>query len=141
MYEKKGVPWVPVGTALGAVSLLGLFWYGRKRYRERNKVVVSRKGVRYGRQSLDFDAASLEALELLLRHPEGVYSQQILDLVENPELTAAHNIKVKNQLIDTLNFRFKTLLDLEEDLIKDARSEVDKRIKIYRMDRSHFILR
>ena len=141
LYTKPGFPWKPIGAFLGVAGLMGLFLYGRKRYLERNKVVVSRKGVRYGRQPLDFDLRSRAVLELLLRNPEGVYSQQILDLVENPDLNPAHNIKVKNQLIDNLNFRLKSLLSVEKDLIESHRSPQDKRIKIYRIQASYFRLR
>jgi len=141
MYTQTGVPWVPVIGFIGAAALLGLLLYGRKRHLERNKVVVSRKGVRYGRQPLDFDLRSRAVLELLLRNPEGVYSQQILDLVENPDLNPAHNIKVKNQVIDNLNFRLKSLLSVEKDLIESHRSPQDKRIKIYRIQASYFRLR
>jgi hypothetical protein len=141
LYTKPGFPWKPIGAFLGVAGLIGLFLFGRKRYLERNKVVVSPKGVRYARQPLDFDPRSQAVLELLLHNPEGVYSQQILDLVENPDLNPAHNIKVKNQLIDNLNFRFKSLLSLEEDLIKSHRSPQDKRIKIYRIQASYFRLR
>ena len=141
MYTKTGFPWAPVGGVLGATALLGVLWYGRKRYQERNKVVVSRKGIRYGRQSLEFDPTTREVLELLLRNPEGVYSQQILDLVEKPDLNPAHNIKVKNQVIESLNFRLKSLLGLEEDLIESYRSPQDKRIKRYKIRHSYFRLR
>jgi hypothetical protein len=141
LYTNTGFPWKPMGAVLGVAGLLGLFLFGRKRYLERNKVVISRKGVRYGRQPLDFSERARAILELLLRNPEGVYSQQILDLVENPDLNPAHNIKVKNQLIDNLNFRLKSLLALEEDPIKSFRSPQDKRIKIYRIQTSYFLLR
>lgn len=141
MYTKTGFPWAFAGGVLGTAVLLGLLFYGRRRYQERNKVVVSRKGVRYAGQNLDFDGLSLTVLEMLLRNPEGVYSQQILDLVENPDLNPAHNIKVKNQLIDNLNFRFKSLLSLEEDLITSHRSPRDKRIKLYKIQAAYFLLR
>ena len=68
-------------------------------------------------------------------------SQQILDLVEKPDLNPAHNIKVKNQLIDNLNFRLKSLLGQEEDIIQSYRSPEDKRIKLYKIRASHFLLR
>jgi hypothetical protein len=141
MYAQTGFPWALAGGVLGAAALFVLLIYARRWYLERNKVIVSRKGVRYGRQPLDFDPRSRAVLELLLRNPEGGYSQEILDLVENPDLNHAHNIKVKNQLIDNLNFRLKSLLSVEKDLIESHRSPQDKRIKIYRIQASYFRLR
>ena len=141
LYQNLEFPWKPVAGAGIALGVLVLGYFGLRRYRDRNKVIVSRKGIHYGRQSLDFDTSSREILELLLRNPEGVYSQQILDLVENPDLNPAHNIKVKNQLIDNLNFRLKSLLGMEEDLIESYRSPQDKRVKRYKIQASFFRLR
>ena len=141
MYTKTGFPWVPAGSILGAAALLGLVYYMRRRYQEKNKLVVSEKDVRYKRQRLDMDPKSLAILNLLLRSSGEVPSQKVLDLVENPNLNPVHNMKVKNQLIDNLNFRFRTLLDLEKDLIHDARSEEDRRMKVYRIEKSYFLVR
>jgi hypothetical protein len=141
LYRNPEFPWKIVGGAAILLWLLIFGYFGLRRYRDRNRVIVSGKGVRYGRQTLDFDATSREVLELLLRNPDGVYSQQILDLVEKPDLNPAHNIKVKNQLIDNLNFRLKSLLGLEENLIESYRSPQDKRIKLYRIKPAYFRLR
>lgn len=138
MYREEGFPWKPAGGILGAAAVLGLLLLGRKKFRERDKIVVWDKGIRHKGRRLDLDPKSLAVLNLLLRSPGDVPSQQVLDIVANPILTEAHNIKVKNQLIEALNFRFRTLLDLEENLIEDARSEEDKRIKVYHIDKSHF---
>ena len=138
MYHQEGFPWKPAGGILGAAAVLGLVLLGRKKYRERGKIVVWEKGMRYRGRRLDLDPKSLAVLNLLLRSGGDVPSQQVLDIVANPILTETHNIKVKNQLIEALNFRFRTLLDLEADLIADARSDEDKRIKVYHIDKSHF---
>lgn len=138
MYREEGFPWEPAGGILGAAAVLGLLLLGRKKYRERDKIVVWDKGIRLKGRRLDLDPKSLAVLNLLLRSPGDVPSQKVLDIVANPILTEAHNIKVKNQLIEALNFRFCTLLDLEKNLIEDARSEEDKRIKVYHIDKSHF---
>lgn len=141
LYGRAGFPWGPAGGVLGAALALGLLLLGRRRYRERDKILAGEKGLRYKGHRIDIDPRSLEVLLLLLRADRDVPAQQVMDLVEKPHLNPAHNIKVRNQLVDNLNFRFKTLLDIEEDLIRAYRSEQDKRIKVYRIDKGPFLLR
>lgn len=141
LYNNTEFPWKPIGAAAGLAGLLLLGFLSYRWYLERDKVVVTRNGVCYGRQRLDFSPKAVAVLRRLLSSPGEVPSQKVLDLVENPNLNPAHNMKIKNQLIDTLNFRFKTLMHLSEDPIRAARSKEDRRIKVYRMDKSRFILR
>lgn len=141
LYGRAGFPWGPAGGALGAALVVALLVLGRRKYRERDKILVGDWGMRYKGRRLDTDPRSLAVLLLLLRADHDVPAQAVLDLVEKPHLNPAHNIKVRNQVVDNLNFRFKTLLDTEEDLIQAYRSEQDKRIKVYRIDKAPFRLR
>ncbi len=87
------------------------------------------------------DPVSVQVLNLLLRSEGEVQSQAVMDLVENPAQSQAHNIRVKNQVIENLNFQLKTLLAVEKDLIEPGKSGEDKRIKTYQIDRDHFVIR
>lgn len=141
LYGRAGFPWGPAGGVLGAALAVGLLVLGRRRFRERDKILVGEGGMRYKGRRLDIDPRSLAVLLLLLRADRDVPAQQVLDLVEKPHLNPVHNIKVRNQVVESLNFRFKTLLETEEDLIRAYRSEQDKRIKVYRIDKGPFLLR
>ena len=140
MYATKGFPMKWAGGAFGAIGALLLVFYGRKRFLEKDKLVVSHRNIRHNGKTVAIDPASLKVLNLLLRSADEVSSQKVIDLVENPTQNSAHNIRVKNQLIENLNLHFKTLLALDEDVIQSRKSEEDKRIKTYQIQRQYFKL-
>ena len=140
MYTTNGFPLKLAGGTIGAISFLLLIFYGRKRYLAKDKLLVSTKTIRYKGRKVIMDSTSLKILNLLVRSAGEVPSQKILDLVENPLQNSAHNIRVKNQLIENLNLHLKTLLALDEDLIQSRQSEEDKRVKAYHIQKQHFKL-
>ena len=141
MYTTNGLPLKLAGGAGAVMATVLLVFYGRRRYTEWDKVLVTEKSVRYRGKKVSMDPISLKALNVLLRSPGEIQSQEILDVVENPLQSQAHNIRVKNQVIDNLNFRIKALLGLKVDLIESRPSEVDKRIKSYQINSEYFKVR
>lgn len=134
----------PLDVAGGVVVTLGVvlfLFFGVRRYQERNKLRVYPDRVRYGGKAVAMDPTSVRVLNLLLRSEGEVQSQAVMDLVENPAQSHAHNIRVKNQVVENLNFQLRTLLVLEKDLITPGKSDEDKRIKTYQIDRSYFAVR
>ena len=138
LYSKEGTPWKLLGSFGGVALLLAFLLIGFRKYSQANKILVGENSCRYRGKQLDLDPRSLAVLNLLIRSDGEVSSLKILDLVEVPSLSEAHNIKVKNQLIDALNFRLRNLLNIDEDLIEASRSEEDKRIKVYRINSAYF---
>jgi hypothetical protein len=141
LYATNGFPLRVAGSTFLILGALVLVFYARKRYSERDKLVVSEKAIRYKGNKVSMDPISLQVLNMLLRYKGEVNSQEILNLVENPAHNPAHNVRVKNQVIENLNFRIKTLLGLEEDIIESRPSKVDKRIKAYYIDLDYFNVR
>ena len=141
MYTTNGFPLKLAGGAVGVMAMVLLVFYGRKRYVEKDKLLVSKKGMRYKRKEVALDENALQVLNLLLRSKGEIHSQKILDIVENPLLSSAHKVRVKNQVIENLNFQFKMLLGLDEDIIKSGPSKDDKRIKSYQINSEYFIVR
>jgi hypothetical protein len=73
-------------------------------------------------------------LHQLLSHEE-VDSTDILNIVENPEHNYSHNMRVRNQVMEDLNFKLKTILNTKKELISSYKSKTDKRIKVYRLEK------
>jgi hypothetical protein len=73
-------------------------------------------------------------LNMLLNREE-VDSTDILNIVENPEHNYSHNMRVRNQVMEDLNFKLKTILNTKKDLILNYKSKTDKRIKVYRLEK------
>ena len=138
LYSNAAFPWKSLGMLLGLTLLLGLVLFGYRKYSKWNKIVEGANNSKYRGKQIDLDPGSLAILNLLVRSEGEVSSQKVLDIVEKPTLSEVHNIKIKNQLIDALNLRFRTLLDIDKDLIEASRSEEDKRIRVYRIDPSYF---
>jgi hypothetical protein len=46
-----------------------------------------------------------------------------------------------NTLLDEINFKLREILQIEKNLISYKKSDLDKRIKVYSIDKSHFFLK
>lgn len=106
--------------------------------KERNsKITINNDGLIYHRVFFEFEEKELEVINLLLDF-DVVHSSDILALVENPNHNYSHNMRTKNQLIDKVNYKFKTMLKIDYDLITSEKSAEDKRIIDYKMDKTYF---
>lgn len=130
--------WTPILVTMGSLLLIFVGYRLQKRLHTKNKIRVSLGEIRFRNQVLEFDLPSREILLALLRSPSGVNSNELLSIVENPEHNQAHNIKVKNQYVESINFKLRALLSIEEDLIRSYRSPADKRMKVYRIEKKYF---
>lgn len=94
----------------------------------------------YGTKLHKLEQKSLAILKRLLETEGDVFSADILEMVQNPNLDFSHNTRVKNQIMNTLNMELKTLLGEKEDIIQIERSPIDRRIKTYRIRKELFDL-
>ena len=101
------------------------------------KIQLNSKGVVYKKVFFEFEEKELEVINLLLNY-DVVHSSEILALVENPNHNYSHNMRTKNQLIDKLNYKLKTMLKIDYDLITSEKSKEDRRIIDYMMDKTFF---
>lgn len=124
---------------VGVTALL--FYPIRTLYLARNKIKVTTNGLFYKNSKIDMDEKDIAAINLLLRSEEEVNSSELMDLIENKNQNFAHNTKVKNKLIEEINFKLKTVLGIKVDPIAYQKSKIDKRIKTYTIERKYFLLR
>lgn len=121
--------------------LIPILYYIRKLLRLRknrnSKVIIKNEGLIYHKVFFEFEPKELEVINLLLDF-DVVHSSDILALVENPNHNYSHNMRTKNQLIDKINYKFKTMLKIDYDLITSEKSAEDKRIIDYRIDKTYF---
>lgn len=138
LYTAPQHPWKTAGTLLTGAVILGGWVVYRKQLRKRDKILVQGKSLIYKRQVLELDAASISVLTLLLRKGGEASSQEVMELIENPGFSEGHNLKLKNQIIDSLNLRLKTFLGTDVDLIQIVRSATDRRNKSYTLNNAKF---
>ena len=65
-------------------------------------------------------------------------SNSILKLVEKDHYSHAHNERVKVQKLNEINLKIKTLAELKNDVITSKKSQNDKRIRLYTIDKKIF---
>ena len=138
LYTAPKSMWNTALALLSGFVILGGWVVYRQQVRTRDRILMRGKTLLFKKQSLNLDATSIEVLTLLLRSGGEVSSQGMLDLIGNPEFSEGHNIKLKNQVIDTLNLKLKTFLGIEEDLVQVVRSASDRRNKSYKLNGSKF---
>ena len=120
--------------------LISIFSYFRikKLNIKRNKIIVTEIEMIYKRRIIPFDVNSIKILNLFFQKNKEVFSSDIMDIVENKDLNHGHNTRVKNNLIDEINLKFKSLLGVDDDLITFQKSSLDKRIKVYILEKKYF---
>lgn len=112
---------------------------GFKQFKKRKKIVLLDNGLRYLNKFIEFDQKAMEILRLLATGTE-VNSNKILSIVEEKQYSAAHNERIKVQKLEEINLKIKTLLSFSGDIIQSKKSETDKRIRQYFINKNLFFL-
>lgn len=125
--------------AAGILLMAILANVGFKQFKKRKKIVLLDNGLRYQNKFVEFDQKAMDILKLLVLGTE-VNSNKILSIVEEKQYSAAHNERIKVQKLDEINLKIKTLLSFNGDIIQSKKSETDKRIRQYFINKNLFFL-
>ncbi|PKP08660.1 MAG: hypothetical protein CVU08_14975 [Bacteroidetes bacterium HGW-Bacteroidetes-3] len=131
----KGSFYLVAGLLLTAL----LVNFGFKQFKKKKKIVLLDNGLRYQNKFIEFDKKAMEILKLLVS-VEVVSSNKILSIVEEKQYSPAHNERIKVQKLDEINLKIKTLLNFNGDIIQSKKSETDKRIRQYFINKNLFFL-
>lgn len=123
----------------GILFIAFLINIGYKQFKKRKKIVLLDNGLRYQNKFIEFDQKEMEILKLLVLGRE-VSSNKILGIVEEKQYSAAHNERLKVQKLEEINLKIKTLLSFHDDIIQSKKSDTDKRIRQYYINRNLFFL-
>ena len=74
----------------------------------------------------------------LFYNNEFVLSKDIIPLLKIPHMDYAHSTRVMRDTLFQINFKLKTLIKSEIDVIVIKKSDYDKRIKQYSINKSLF---
>lgn len=113
--------------------------FGFKQFKKRKKIVLLDNGLRYQNKFIEFDQKAMEILRLLASGT-AVSSNKILSIVEEKQYSPAHNERIKVQKLDEINLKIKTLLSFNGDIIQSKKSDIDKRIRQYFINKNLFFL-
>jgi len=122
---------------LGLVFLILILVKISKYWLDRwGKIEVLENGIRYKRKFVQLDNPTIKILELLISSKK-VNSSLILGLVEKEHFSKAHNERLKLQKINEINFKLKTLIEVDYDIIIASKSPFDKRNIEYAIKKSY----
>ncbi|MDO9037451.1 MAG: hypothetical protein Q7U59_03780 [Lutibacter sp.] len=117
------------------IALLANF--GFKQFKKRKKIVLLDNGLRYQNKFVEFDLKAMKILRLLVSG-DAVSSNIILNIVEESQYSPAHNERIKIQKLDEINLKIKTLLGFNGDIVQSKKSDNDKRIRLYFINKNLF---
>ena len=139
-YKKNRWPWLLMLLPAGLFGFIGYRVYKRNKSMA-NSALLRNDGLVYKRVFYKLDQVQVEVLECLLSAESGVETSSLMKLIENPEHNYSHNMRTKNLVISELNYKLRTVFKIEQDLIESHKSERDKRIIIYTIDKQRFFKR
>ena len=124
----------------GGVLVIGMFFLIRNRNRKPKTGRMTMEGdtIRVGRQRTSLSTQEAAIIRLLLTATEDVTTNSILEITGNPNQDPTHNLRVKNQIIDHLNYEMSRLLGTQENMIYSEKSPADRRIKRYLIRKEYF---
>lgn len=120
--------------ALILILSLGIFQLIRLIYKKYNKVQLIINGLKYRGKFIELDQEGIEILKLLIA-TDFVNSSEILKIIEKKQFSRAHNERLKFQKVEQLNFQLRTLLGTDNELITSKKSDFDRRVRVYSMER------
>lgn len=129
LYNRKIEDSINLSTLFIIIILitLTLVIYDKRRF---NKIIISHKGIIYRRVLNKLNQKEINIIIQLINN-EAITTQTILNIVENPNLSYPHNIKLKEQFLRELNLKLKTIFIINYDPIIVKKSKNDARIKEY----------
>ena len=126
---------VIIGSILILIMVYKIIRYVNK---NRNKLSVKVKNkIKFKNKEVNLDDISYEIVKILV-HNDFVLSKDILPLLKNPHIDYAHSTRIMRDTLFQLNFKLKTLIKSEIDVIVIKKSDYDKRIKQYSINKSLF---
>jgi hypothetical protein len=129
LYKRKTLGSINLSTLFFVILFIIILLFAFDRYRF-NKIVLSPHGIIFKRVLNKLNNKEINIIIKLINN-EAITTKSILKIVENPNLSYPHNIKIKDQFLRDLNLRLSTIFNINYDPIIVKKSITDARIKEY----------
>lgn len=140
-YNNNEKTYYSIGIILLLVSSIPVYKKIKKERRYKNKISLENGNLIYKKSILPFDEKRISIITLLVTSDKEVSLHDIIDIYDQKELNYGHITRVINGTLEEINFVLKSVLKTKETLITFKKSDLDKRIKVYSIDKSHFNLK
>ena len=117
-----------------------IWWLLKKRKNKKKTLLVFEHKISLNKKETFLEPAEYLILKTLIVKT-ALESAQLLALIYNESLTKSHNEKIKNNLIESLNLKLSYVLEGEQTPIVSEKSLEDKRIRVYSLKVSQFVVR
>ncbi len=125
-----------VAATILLILVLGLLtWLYKKRAVD--KIRVAEGKIIFKTRELDLEPLHFALIQLFLSAEE-LTSTDLLEVINNDHLHYSQNMRILNNLIDELNFKFNLLTGLKVEFIQFEKSAIDKRMKAYKLQKKYF---
>ena len=129
LYDSRIEDSINVSTLFLIIIIIILILFAFDRYRF-NMILLSPDGIIYKRVLNRLNNKEIDVIIKLINN-EVIATKSILNIVENPNLSYPHNIKIKDQFLRELNLKLSTIFNTSYDPIIVKKSKTDARIKEY----------
>ena len=140
-YYNNETLYLSIGVLVSLLFISIISFQLLKWNKKKNRIMTSNGHLVYKRRILNLDKKSVRIINLLLNSENEIISRDILNITEKPNLNYGHNTRIMNSKIEEINFRLKEILHVKNDLISYKKSNTDKRIKVYTIDKSYFFIK
>jgi len=103
----------------------------------KDKIQLDKRGFKFAGVLHPMASNEVEVIKLLISR-DFLTTQDLMLLLENPNISYSQNMKIKNQLIENLNVVLKTILNISTPVIKEVKDKNDHRVTLYTIDPTFF---
>lgn len=128
---------LPIIILVSALSIILFWFYNRKRHNKTNKIIVVSQKFVYGENSIDADDIHIKIVNRLLTLDE-TPTWELFQIIHKEHLHPSQNSRILSATIDEINFKLRVITGANIEFIKMKKSELDKRMKVYSIDKRWF---
>jgi hypothetical protein len=105
----------------------------------KNRFVIKKGELYFNRQKIALDPLGMTIFTHLAYAKKQVYSKDIIELINKPHLDYSHSTRILNDTLYKINYKLKTAIKTDNDIIQVSKSTFDKRLKVYEIDKDLLI--
>ena len=107
--------------------------------RIKRKKIILRKGELFFKgQRIEMERLSVIVLNHFINSEDSVSSSEIMDWINKPQLDYSYRTRLINETLYKINYTIKNVLKIDSDAITVKKSKLDKRLKVYNIDKTLF---
>ena len=134
-YTKETMLGTIIPPVVLILALIPLIIVANKRKMYKNKLVIKKGQLYFNNKKIIVEPLKLAILIHLMDAEEQVYSKEIIELINKPHLDYSHSTRIMNDVLYKINYIARSLLKSDKDIVRVSKSTLDKRLKVYSVDK------